>query len=70
MDVADRPILIDIRQLASLLSCSTRHVRRLVDAGRLMPPIRLGTLPRWDRHAIARWIATGCPPLDEPREPR
>ena len=54
--------LIDIRVVASLLACSTRHVRRLADAGRRPPPIRLGNrLLRWRRDTLMEWIGEGCP---------
>jgi len=53
--------LIDVQQLAELLSCSTRHVYRLSDAGKMPGPVRLGSLVRWNRAAIEEWIAAGCP---------
>ena len=37
--------LLDVRAVAELLGgCSTRHVFRLADAGRMPRPIRLGSL--------------------------
>lgn len=54
--------LVDIGQLAALLGgCSTRHVRRLADAGRMPRPMKLGALVRWRRADILSWIAAGCP---------
>jgi len=53
--------MIDVSQFAELLGVSTRHVRRLVDAGRCPPPVRLGSCVRWPRPAVERWIADGCP---------
>lgn len=43
------------------LGCSSRHVRRLADAGRMPRPIKLGSLVRWPRSVIEQWIADGCP---------
>ncbi len=43
------------------LGCSTRHVYRLVDSGRMPRPIKLGSLIRWPRGVIEQWIADGCP---------
>ncbi|MBL8854883.1 MAG: helix-turn-helix domain-containing protein [Planctomycetaceae bacterium] len=43
------------------LGCSTRHVYRLVDSGRMPRPIKLGSLIRWPRAVIEQWIADGCP---------
>lgn len=53
--------LIDVHAVASMLSCSARHVYRLCDAGRMPRPVRLGALVRWDRSVIEAWIADGCP---------
>lgn len=56
--------LMTVKDVAQLLSCSTRTVYRLNDAGRLPHPVRLGTLLRWPRSAIEAWIAEGCPKPD------
>jgi excisionase family DNA binding protein len=53
--------LLDVRAVAALLACSVRHVRRLTDAGRLPPPVRIGALVRWPRRAIEDWVGAGCP---------
>lgn len=57
----EMPALLPVEQVAELLSCSTRHVRRLADRGAMPQPVRLGGLVRWDREAIQRWIGEGCP---------
>jgi excisionase family DNA binding protein len=54
--------LLDVRAVAALLDCSTRHVYRLSDAGRMPPPVRLGALVRWRRQDIDGWLADGCKP--------
>jgi excisionase family DNA binding protein len=54
--------LLDVRAVAVLLGgCSTRHVHRLADAGRMPRPIKLGTLVRWRRAELEAWIGAGCP---------
>ena len=54
--------LLDVKAVASLLGgCSTRHVYRLADAGRMPCPIRLGTLVRWSRAELEAWIGAKCP---------
>ena len=58
---AAAPLLLDVAGVAGALTCSERHVRRLADAGRMPRPVRLGTLIRWNRVEIERWIAAGCP---------
>ena len=40
------PALLDVRAVAQLLDCSTRHVYRLADNGGMPPPVRLGALVR------------------------
>ena len=62
---ADAPAaaLLDVRAVAALLGCSTRHVYRLADAGHMPPPVRLGALVRWRRQDIDAWLATGCKPI-------
>ena len=57
-----RAELLDVKDVASLLGgCSTRHVRRLADAGRMPAPIRLGSLQKWRRRELEAWINAGCP---------
>lgn len=61
------PALLDIRQLSAKGLGSTRHIRRLVDSGRMPAPVRLGSLLRWrietgdPMTGIDDWIAAGCP---------
>jgi prophage regulatory protein len=59
--------LLDVRQVAELLRCSPRTVRRLADAGAMPPPVRLGGLVRWPRQVVTQWIADGCPRVRTPR---
>ncbi len=53
--------LVDIRAVADTLHCSTRHVSRMCDAGKMPPPVRLGALVRWRASDIGEWVAKGCP---------
>jgi predicted DNA-binding transcriptional regulator AlpA len=50
-----------VNAVAAKCDCSTRTVYRLSDAGRMPPPIKLGSLVRWDLDEIDEWIAAGCP---------
>jgi excisionase family DNA binding protein len=54
--------LLDVQAVAEMLGCSTRHVYRLSDAGRMPAPVKLGALVRWNRAEIEAWISQGCPP--------
>ena len=57
------PALVDVQAVALMLNCSSRHVYRLSDAGRMPAPVRLGTLVRWSRRDVKSWIAAGCQPV-------
>jgi predicted DNA-binding transcriptional regulator AlpA len=58
---AASPVMIDIEAFASLLDVSTRHLRRMVDAGKAPQPVRLGGCVRWHLPVAEAWIADGCP---------
>jgi excisionase family DNA binding protein len=60
---ADTPALLDVQAVAHLLHCSTRHVRRLADGGRMPAPLRVGSLLRWRRTDLDVWLADGCRPI-------
>jgi len=55
------PALLDVQAAASLLACSSRHIYRMADAGRMPRPLRLGALVRWRRADIDAWLEAGCP---------
>ena len=57
------PVLLDVGQVAKLLGCSTRHVYRLADGGRMPRPVKLGALNRWSLAGIEEWISDGCKPV-------
>lgn len=53
--------LLAAAAVAKLLGCSQRQVYRLTAAGLMPRSVRLGTMCRWRRAEIQRWIAAGCP---------
>lgn len=59
--------LLDVGAVAEMLGCSTRHIYRLSDAGKMPRPVKLGALVRWRRSTgdfrtgIEEWIVAGCP---------
>lgn len=55
-----RPELLDVGDVANLLTCSKRTVYRLSDADRMPRPVKLGALVRWRRGEILDWIDEGC----------
>ncbi len=58
-----KPLLIDRRQVGELLNLSTRTVWRLLSAGKLPKPVRIGRSVRWSRSDLETWIANGCPEI-------
>lgn len=72
INAIDTAALLDVDAVAALLSCSTRTVRRLADAGRMPRPVPIGGLRRW--HALTGdpmtgvrdWITAGCPSCRKP----
>lgn len=66
IDARQRPAsnrgLVDVREVARLADCSTRHVFRLVERGLMPAPVKVGRLTRFRREQIERWISDGCPP--------
>lgn len=54
-------VLLTAEQVAAMLACSVRHVRRLADRSAMPKAVKLGSLVRWRREDIEQWIAAGCP---------
>ncbi len=54
------PELLDVRQVAALLTCSPKHVYRMVDAGKMPAPLKLGSATRWRQAEVLEWIRDGC----------
>lgn len=59
--MAPPAVMLNVEQFAEVLDVSTRHIRRLVDAGKCPQPVRLGRACRWPRQVVEAWIADGCP---------
>lgn len=60
-DAAVGERLLTVRELAARLGISTRQAWKLLAAGRLPAPLRLGRSVRWRAATVDRWIAAGCP---------
>lgn len=56
-----RKLLLDVRQVADMLGCSTRHVWTMRDCGKMPRPVKLGALIRWRADDIREWVSSGCP---------
>lgn len=59
-------LLLNVEQVAEMLNCSTRTVRRLAETGKMPRSLKLGALLRWKRVAIQEWIEAGCPAMRTP----
>jgi excisionase family DNA binding protein len=46
-------------EVAALLRCSVKHVRRRTAAGTVPGAVRFGRLVRYSREAVDRWLAGG-----------
>lgn len=69
--VTDCPqLLIDVKQVAQMLSCSPRHVYRLSDRGAMPKAIKLGGLNRWDRGELEKWVRDQSPAPPSKTRPR
>lgn len=55
-------VLINADELARKLSVSTRTLWRLLSAGKLIQPVRIGGNTRWRLGEVNEWIEQGCPP--------
>ncbi len=53
--------MMDVREAARLCSFSESMIYKLNRAGKMPPPIRIGTLLRWRRRELLEWIEAGCP---------
>jgi predicted DNA-binding transcriptional regulator AlpA len=55
------PLLIDVKELAGLLSRSVPSLHRDDAAGRLPAALRLAGSKRWRYSEIVAWVEAGCP---------
>ena len=49
--------MYDVRDLARLLKCSDRHVRRMIDAGEVPGLRRFGRLVRASKVVVDKWLS-------------
>jgi len=65
----DEMALMDARDVARRLNVSTRTVWRLLSAGQLPKPVRIGRSVRWRHEVLEEWIRLGCPDLNLTKAP-
>lgn len=56
-----RPLAVDARRLAKLLTLGLRTIRTMDAAGKLPAPVRCGTRKLWLVVEVRGWLAAGCP---------
>ena len=56
-----QPLLVSASSLAEMLQISKRTLWRLLSAGQLPLPVRVGGSVRWRVHEVRKWIDSGCP---------
>jgi excisionase family DNA binding protein len=54
------PATYTVHDIARLLQCSDRHIRRLDDRNLIPGKIRSGRLVRFVRRVVDQWIINGC----------
>jgi len=59
--LSTEPKLITVRELSGLLGMSKRTIWRLLSAGQVPQPVRIGRSTRWRLDEVRRWIDSGCP---------
>ena len=60
--IQDDTTFLTIRDVATLIKCSDRHITTLRKNGKIPQPVKLGASVRWPRRLIEDWIDAGCPP--------
>lgn len=61
LEKLERIQLISPEQLAQLLQVSQRTLRRMISAGKIITPKRVGRQLRWPLGEVQKWIEQGCP---------
>jgi len=59
-----KPLVVDAKRLARLLTCGVRTVRTLDTSGKLPKPLRIGGRVVWRVSEIREWLAAGAPDRD------
>jgi excisionase family DNA binding protein len=54
-------VLIPAEEVATMLGVSERTLWRLLSAGKLPEPVRIGRNTRWRAAEVRDWIEQGCP---------
>ena len=55
--------LLDVKAVSMSLGLSSRTIRRMVRAGQVPAPVRLGQGIRWQSTVLDQWMRGGCKPV-------
>ena len=53
------PRYLTVKDVASMLQCSVRHIENLVHRGEFPVPIKVGRLARWDQDTVLAHLSSG-----------
>lgn len=67
-EIFHEPLLISVEELSMILKVSPRTVWRLLSAGKLIEPVRIGGTVRWRLQEVKDWINQGCPAVNSQRK--
>lgn len=56
-----QPMLVNARELATMLAIGERTLWRLLASGKLVEPVKIGGATRWRTDDVHAWIEAGCP---------
>lgn len=65
MSDREEKLLVDVHEVARLLSISTRAVFKWVEQGKLPKPLKIGRCCRWRKSELVAWVERGCPRVSE-----
>ena len=60
MSTDTTPLLINAEEVARMMDVSERTLWRLVSAGKVPTPVRIGRSTRWRLAEVRQWIEGGC----------
>ncbi len=52
---------LDTAAVADRYAVSRKHIFRLIDAGKIPQPLRIGHALRWRLSTLEQWESAGCP---------
>ncbi len=60
MSTDTAPLLVRADEFAKMMGVSERTLWRLLSAGKVPKPVRIGRSTRWRMAEVREWVAAGC----------